>query len=257
MARIMTATSYQLAVDRPRQGVGTANRHGGASPVPKGVSALTVRDLEVLDLMACGMSNSAIARHLFLSLKTVENRVTAIFGKLGLDNDPDGNRRVKAVLIKVGQEASRAQTVPATQGSFRTLLRAVDMDSVKGYLSNPVPLETAPRIAGLPCGGSPAERVSAVFCERLRWAHDEQDRVRVWRDGTVGAWTTPTTRPCDPLFVEWIRHALGNPAWDGAAHAEVLGHVYVGALLGYATGTTLEDSLRIMDRAAWLLFEYS
>ncbi len=43
---------------------------------------LTDREREVLDLIAAGKSNSAIAEHLFLSLKTVRNHVSNIFNKL-------------------------------------------------------------------------------------------------------------------------------------------------------------------------------
>lgn len=45
---------------------------------------LTVREREVLDLMAAGHRNHAIAAQLFLSPKTVANHVSAIFAKLGV-----------------------------------------------------------------------------------------------------------------------------------------------------------------------------
>ena len=59
---------------------------------------LTAREREVLDLMAQGRSNSAIAAELFLGAKTVESHVRTIFQKLNLEETPDGNRRVQAVL---------------------------------------------------------------------------------------------------------------------------------------------------------------
>jgi DNA-binding NarL/FixJ family response regulator len=43
---------------------------------------LTDREREILDLIAAGKSNAAIAEHLFLSLKTVRNHVSNIFNKL-------------------------------------------------------------------------------------------------------------------------------------------------------------------------------
>lgn len=43
---------------------------------------LTDREREILDLIASGKSNAAIAEHLFLSLKTVRNHVSNIFNKL-------------------------------------------------------------------------------------------------------------------------------------------------------------------------------
>ena len=62
-----------------------------------GLSGLTPRENDVLDLMAEGMSNQAISDHLHLSLKTVEPVVSSIFSKLGLPADAGTNRRVLAV----------------------------------------------------------------------------------------------------------------------------------------------------------------
>ncbi len=49
---------------------------------------LTDRERELLELLAQGRSNAAIARVLFLSLKTVRNRVSTIFAKLGVHDRP-------------------------------------------------------------------------------------------------------------------------------------------------------------------------
>ncbi len=59
---------------------------------------LTPRERDVLDLMARGLSNQAIASELHLSIKTVEPLVRSIFGKLELQQDAASNRRVLAVL---------------------------------------------------------------------------------------------------------------------------------------------------------------
>jgi DNA-binding NarL/FixJ family response regulator len=59
---------------------------------------LTVREREVLSLMAQGRSNVGISEQLVLSTKSVEGHVRNIFGKLGLANEPDDHRRVLAVL---------------------------------------------------------------------------------------------------------------------------------------------------------------
>jgi hypothetical protein len=62
------------------------------------LEGLTPREAEVLDLMAQGLSNGAIAARLHLSIKTVEPVVSSVFSKLGLPAGSDSNRRVLAVL---------------------------------------------------------------------------------------------------------------------------------------------------------------
>jgi DNA-binding CsgD family transcriptional regulator len=62
-----------------------------------GLTSLSPRENEVLDLMAQGFSNKAISEHLHLSLKTIEPIVGSIFTKLQLPTDASTNRRVLAV----------------------------------------------------------------------------------------------------------------------------------------------------------------
>jgi len=62
------------------------------------LASLTDRERSVLELMAEGRSNAGIGRKLFLSPKTVETHVHAIFTKLDLLLAPDDHRRVLAVL---------------------------------------------------------------------------------------------------------------------------------------------------------------
>ena len=69
---------------------------------------LTEREREVLSLMAEGMSTSGIGSRLYLSARTVEAHIAAIFHKLPLDDvDNTQNRRVLAVLAFLRDEASR------------------------------------------------------------------------------------------------------------------------------------------------------
>ncbi len=65
---------------------------------PSRIDRLTEREREVLELMAEGRSNQAISERLFLSERTVETHVAAIFTKLDLQPAPDDHRRVLAVL---------------------------------------------------------------------------------------------------------------------------------------------------------------
>jgi DNA-binding NarL/FixJ family response regulator/class 3 adenylate cyclase len=59
---------------------------------------LTPREREVLELMAEGRSNQAIADRLFVTPRAVEKHVTSIFAKLELPATTDDHRRVLAVL---------------------------------------------------------------------------------------------------------------------------------------------------------------
>jgi len=59
---------------------------------------LTAREHEVLSLVAEGLSNTAIAKRLSVTERTIEAHTTQIFRKLGLDADPGSHRRVLAVL---------------------------------------------------------------------------------------------------------------------------------------------------------------
>ena len=48
------------------------------------VEPLTAREVEVLDLLAAGMSNEEIAASLFVSLNTVKTHLKNVYGKLGV-----------------------------------------------------------------------------------------------------------------------------------------------------------------------------
>jgi DNA-binding NarL/FixJ family response regulator len=62
------------------------------------LSRLTPRQLEVLELMAQGRSNAAIADRLAISEKAVVKHVSHIYDELELRQSPDDHRRVLAVL---------------------------------------------------------------------------------------------------------------------------------------------------------------
>jgi DNA-binding NarL/FixJ family response regulator len=62
------------------------------------ISELTPRELEVLALVAQGLSNAAIGAQLFLTKRAVEKHVGAILSKLCLPDSEDVSRRVMATL---------------------------------------------------------------------------------------------------------------------------------------------------------------
>jgi DNA-binding NarL/FixJ family response regulator len=66
---------------------------------PSPLDQLTTREKEVLAEMAQGKNNAAIGAALFLSDRAVEKHINALFSKLGLSEEIDVHRRVKAVLV--------------------------------------------------------------------------------------------------------------------------------------------------------------
>lgn len=71
------------------------------------LAELTTREHNVLEQIAQGKSNAAAARELFLSERAIEKHISVIFSKLGLIEEPDVNRRVKATLLYLAGEDAR------------------------------------------------------------------------------------------------------------------------------------------------------
>lgn len=68
---------------------------GGAKTMAPAFPNLSTREHDVLDLMAAGRSNSAIAERLALSEKTVRNNVSNIFAKLQVTDRPSAIIRAR------------------------------------------------------------------------------------------------------------------------------------------------------------------
>jgi DNA-binding NarL/FixJ family response regulator len=79
-----------------------ASERSPASPL----RTLTSREREVLDQVAQGKSNAAVAASLFLSERAVEKNISTMFEKLGLLVTADVNRRVAAVLMYLSDRST-------------------------------------------------------------------------------------------------------------------------------------------------------
>ena len=65
---------------------------------------LTNREREVLAEMAAGANNQAIAERLFVTVRAVERHINSIFAKLGLAEETETHRRVRAVLLYLTEQ---------------------------------------------------------------------------------------------------------------------------------------------------------
>lgn len=101
--RVTDLDEFTGALDRVAHG-GTAldpevvTQLFGAHRSDDGLATLTKREREVLELMAEGRTNSAIARGLVITDRSVEKHIANIFGKLGLSASESDHRRVLSVL---------------------------------------------------------------------------------------------------------------------------------------------------------------
>jgi DNA-binding NarL/FixJ family response regulator len=68
------------------------------------LAQLTEREREVLEQMAQGKNNAAIAKALFLTERAIEKHINSLFHKLDLTEESDVHRRVMAVLAFLREE---------------------------------------------------------------------------------------------------------------------------------------------------------
>lgn len=76
--------------------------HRAGAPPATVLAGLTPREREVLDLVARGLGNAAIAGRLGLSPKTVGNHVSALFGKLGVATRAEAVVRAREAGLGTG-----------------------------------------------------------------------------------------------------------------------------------------------------------
>jgi DNA-binding NarL/FixJ family response regulator len=68
---------------------------------------LTPREREVLAEIAQGKNNAAVGAALGLSERAVEKHISSLFAKLGLSEEPQSHRRVKAVLLYLAEDGAQ------------------------------------------------------------------------------------------------------------------------------------------------------
>ncbi len=108
--RVVAAGDALIAPSVTKRLIGTFVEQASRRPASlERLSELTARELEVLRLMAKGLSNSQIADELFLGENTVKTHVARVLSKLGLQN------RVQAAIV--GYEAGLLESdgAPADQ----------------------------------------------------------------------------------------------------------------------------------------------
>ncbi len=95
LSRTISGAAAGLTVLDPQLVAGMRTR----SPKKGLLSRLTPRQTEILELIAQGYSNAAIAQRLVLAEKSVENQINLLYQQLEIDRSTSGLQpRVKAVL---------------------------------------------------------------------------------------------------------------------------------------------------------------
>jgi DNA-binding NarL/FixJ family response regulator len=99
-----TMTARRLRTDGVRGVPRGARRETLSNP-----SRLTRRELEVVHLMADGLTNPEVAAQLFVSVKTVEHHVGAVLSKLGARNRAAAVGEARRLgYVSEGTDATRA-----------------------------------------------------------------------------------------------------------------------------------------------------
>lgn len=101
--RVLDVSDFLSAAERVARGGSALDPHvvttllsGRRGDDP--LAALTDRERTVLELMAEGLTNTGIAKRLYLSERTVEAHVRHLLSKLDMPDSEDDHRRVHAVL---------------------------------------------------------------------------------------------------------------------------------------------------------------
>jgi DNA-binding NarL/FixJ family response regulator len=80
------AIEYALSKQEPSATTSSTTKHSSLSSAPELPAGLTSREVEVLGLVAEGLTNAQVAHRLFLSPRTVEAHLASIYHKLGVSS---------------------------------------------------------------------------------------------------------------------------------------------------------------------------
>jgi ATP/maltotriose-dependent transcriptional regulator MalT len=80
------AIEYALSAEEPSATTLSSTHEQSSAPVPEHLGGLTSREVEVLGLVAEGLTNPQVAQRLFLSPRTVQRHLNSIYHKLGVSS---------------------------------------------------------------------------------------------------------------------------------------------------------------------------
>jgi len=108
---VLDSANHILLADEPAWEQFVAEFRGflgrsGQSAPPASLSELSARELEVLALVAAGLTNDAIADRLVLSVRTIEHHLSNIYSKLGLSGKA---ARAAGAVTFIEQQGGTAQ----------------------------------------------------------------------------------------------------------------------------------------------------
>ena len=86
------AIGYALSEERSAKATPSTTSERPLSSTPDHPARLTPREIEVLGLVASGMTNAQIAEELVVSPRTVETHLTSIYHKLGVTSRTSATR---------------------------------------------------------------------------------------------------------------------------------------------------------------------
>src|SRR3712207_4624429 len=79
------AIEYDLSVEKPSSTIpSSAPEQPSASSTPEPPAGLTSREVEILGLVAEGLTHTQVAQRLFISPRTVHRHLNSIYHKLGV-----------------------------------------------------------------------------------------------------------------------------------------------------------------------------